>query len=147
MKYLPFVMILFVSCQMAPDFTYSTKLPEGVNSLESAFLYASSMDYQTDVDGGYLQAPGETMDRGAGDCDDIALLFSALAEELGHDGKIGYTVGHFVSIVDGDCYDPTPILTSDGWAPVPFEIVEADIIRVYTVSEAIQTAIEEYGSY
>lgn len=147
MKYLPFIMILFVSCQIAPDFTYSTKLPEGVNSLESAFLYASSMDYQTDVDGGYLQAPGETMKRGAGDCDDIALLFSALAEELGHDGKIGYTVGHFVSIVDGDCYDPTPVLSGDGWTPAPFEIVEADIIRVYTVSEAIQTAVEEYGSY
>lgn len=147
MKYLPFIMILFVSCQMAPDFTYSTKLPEGVSSLESAFLYASSMDYQTDADGGDLQAPGETMKRGAGDCDDIALLFSALAEELGHEGKIGYTEGHFVSMVDGDCYDPTPVLTFDGWAPAPFEIVEVEIIRVYSVSEAIQTAVEEYGSY
>jgi transglutaminase-like putative cysteine protease len=153
MNYLPFVMILFVSCSnfMAPDFTYTTETPEAVTDLESAFLYASmpyTLDSDTHGTEEYWQGPGETMDRGTGDCEDFAILFSALAEELGHDAKVVFCYGHCVSRVDGKYYDPTPILTDDGWKADAFEPVEVeDIERVYTVSEAIQIAVEEYGSY
>jgi hypothetical protein len=84
---------------------------------------------------------------GTGDCEDFAILFPRWRGTRKRcEGVFCY--GHCVSRVDGKYYDPTPVLTDDGWKADVFEPVEVeDIERVYTVSEAIQIAVEEYGSY
>ena len=144
-------LVLFASCQNFMELDYTVELPKGVDTLEAAYLYASSMTYLSDSESHgsaeYWQAPGETMDRMTGDCEDFAILFSSLAEELGHHAEVVFCFGHCVSRIDGTCYDPTPVLTADGWKADSFVPVEVDIERVYSVDDAVQVAVEEYGSY
>ena len=153
MKYLALAsIILLASCQNFMQLDYSVDLPKGVDSLESAYLYTASMNYKSDTEAHgqeeYWQGPEETIDRTAGDCEDFAILFAALAVELGYRGEVVFCYGHCVSRVDGQYYDPTPVLTDDGWKADAFEPVEVeDVERVYTVSEAVSFAIEEYGTY
>ncbi|NJK89260.1 MAG: transglutaminase domain-containing protein [Myxococcales bacterium] len=78
-------------------------LPVGI------FAYLSQLAYATDpvspfgsdvID--YIQYPVQTISRGAGDCDDLAVLFAALAEAVGLPTLLLTTPGHiFVAVPTG----------------------------------------------
>lgn len=145
------LVLTLASCHNFMELDYTVELPKGVDTLEAAYFYASSMTYLSDSEAHgsveYWQAPGETMDRRTGDCEDFAILFSSLADELGYHAEVVFCFGHCVSRIDGTCYDPTPVLTADGCKADSFVPVEVEIELVYSVADAVRVAVEKYGSY
>lgn len=69
-------------------------------------LYNRGLDYATDPSGDnldYLQFPEETLQRRAGDCDDLAVLFAALLEAVGIESRLIHVPRHlFVGYVDSE---------------------------------------------
>jgi len=84
---------------------------------KAIYYYVQDMQYVSDpASRQYVQSPAETLLSGAGDCEDMALLYSAMAESIGIDSDIGTTGTHaFVRVqasssLWGDDYtwlDPT----------------------------------------
>ena len=152
MKKLAVIAVVFVltSCSMNAGYEYPG-LPSGITSLQTAFIYVSSMSYKSDKDAhgqiDYWQAPKETLERNSGDCEDFAILFSAFAYKLGYESKIADTGGHMESVIDGVLYDPSPILSTNGFRPAKFEPDNEQIVKTYELDEAIRIATDRDGSY
>jgi transglutaminase-like putative cysteine protease len=94
----------------------------------------SRIDYISDPRGRDLwSAPGETLEVGAGDCEDYAILLASLVEAIGGTSRIYLTDTHaFASVYIGDA-DNTSL------------IVEA--IRQYYGDLPVYYTTDEYGSW
>ena len=78
----------------------------------------------------YVQFPVETLSRGAGDCDDLAVLYAALAESVGKEAALILTPGHVLVAINSGipiqdaqriAVNPDHYLSYNGTAWVPIE--------------------------
>jgi len=109
---------------MEMKYDTTVDLPANVTDLESAYNWiGNNIEYRSDFEVWntveYWQSPTTTLEKGTGDCEDFAILFSAFAQELGYrtcEVAIVFKEndGHAVSCIDGNWYDPTPVLNSSG---------------------------------
>lgn len=80
-------------------------MPEFDTLKDARWWIAQNIYYKSD-NGEYFQTPGETIDRGTGDCEDYALLLAYYANRFGLKPKIGYEPHHAVCIVGDKVYSP-----------------------------------------
>lgn len=164
------VIVLLSSCEL-PVSSYSSlgmiRSPSvNVNTLEEAKIFvADNIKYKTDMEvhgvNEYWQAPVETIERGTGDCEDMAILLGWLADSLGHEVKIltikyeGYN--HCLLTIDGKWCNPQTISVSslriDGkFMGTVLALDRCDynssnsiVTRVYSLEEALDRCLG-YGS-
>jgi hypothetical protein len=73
------------ACSSSSDYCYARAI----------FYYVRDMRYVSDPESRqYVQSPAETLLAGAGDCEDKALLLSAMLESIGMDSDVGVTSDH-----------------------------------------------------
>jgi len=73
------------ACSTHSDLCYS----------KAIYYYVQDMLYVSDPESRqYVQSPAETLLASAGDCEDMALLYAAMAESIGIDADIGVTSNH-----------------------------------------------------
>ena len=86
----------------------------------------------------YVQFPEQTLDAKAGDCDDLAVLYVALSEAMGHRAVLVTTPGHIFAALSTGLpvqsaatlsFDESALLRHEGalWVPVETTLVDKDL--------------------
>ena len=90
----------------------------------------------------YVQFPEQTLDAKAGDCDDLAVLYVALSEAMGHRAVLVTTPGHIFAALSTGLpvqsagtlsFDPSALLRHEGalWVPIETTLVDKDLTAAW----------------
>jgi hypothetical protein len=87
-----------------------TPVSNSFESLDDAWRYVAGLEYRTDAEAhgtaDYWQSPSETVERGTGDCEDIAILLMHLANRLGYQSALVLTRRHAIVKINGRMLEP-----------------------------------------
>ena len=90
--------------------SFSTQSQEGVNTAAEEiwdFLSGMGISYISDPNKEYIQYPAEVLNTKRGDCDDLAILYSAMLESVGVQTAVIEVPGHlFAAYFDGQYIYP-----------------------------------------
>jgi tetratricopeptide (TPR) repeat protein len=91
----------------------------------------------------YVQFPEQTLEARAGDCDDLAVLYVALSEAMGHRAVLVTTPGHIFAALSTGLpvqsaatlsFDQGALLEYEGalWVPVETTLVDKTLVEAWT---------------
>lgn len=107
------VLSLLVSCQGGVIYFYDdpdTDVSSSFTTLEEAWKYTAVIEYRSDLEVhgsiDYWQNPSETVERGTGDCEDMAILLMHLADRLGVQSALVLSSNHAAVRIAGNILEP-----------------------------------------